>query len=90
MMVTEVLTVVNVGLLLSLLYVYAKNYAKMKSGFTAGLALFAGLFLLQNLVSLFFLVTMMPYFVDEVEAIMPVMTVLQTLAFIVMNWLTWK
>lgn len=46
----------NIMLLLILLYVYLKNYRKIKSKFTIGLLLFASLLLLQNALSVSFLV----------------------------------
>lgn len=90
MQATTVLTGVNVLLLLSLLYVHYKSFAKIKSAFTAGLALFAVLFLAQNLVSLYYYAASMPYYVNAVEAHAFILALLQATAFSVMNWLAWK
>lgn len=90
MTLTTWLAGINVVLLLSILFVYYKSLVKLKSGFTLGLALFAALFLLQNAVSFYYFTTMMPYFVDAVETHVFILTILQTLAFLVLNWITWK
>ena len=90
MMVAAALTAVNCALLASLLFVYWKNYSKLKSNFTVGLALFAALFLAQNLMSLYAYYTMTPYFVDAVENYQLAFTGLQALAFLILAWLTWK
>ena len=90
MSLTTWLTGLNILLLFSVLYVYFRNMIKMKSAFTSGLFIFTSLFLIQNLVSLYFFITMLPYFVSEVELHVFLLTILQTLAFIILNWLTWK
>ncbi len=90
MTVTTWLAGINVLLLLSILFVYFKSMIRIKSEFTVGLALFAGLFLVQNLVSFYFFFTMTPYFVNAVETHVFILTILQTLAFAVLNWITWK
>lgn len=87
---TTLLAGVNAVLLLSILYVYVRNLFRSRTVFTIGLSLFAGLFLLQNLVSLYFFLTMTPYFVDAVELHVFILTLLQTLAFAIFNWITWK
>ena len=88
--ITTASTIINIILTLSLSYIYLKNLIKIKSSFTVGLVIFTSLFLLQNIVSFYFLITMMPYFVDEVESYIFLFSILQTLAFIVLNWITWR
>jgi hypothetical protein len=87
---TKYMTALNVLLILPLVYIYAKNFIKMKSMFSLGLLIFGGLFLMQDLVSLYFLVTMMPYYVAGVELYTFIFTLLQTVAFIVLNLITWR
>ncbi len=84
------LTVVNVLLIVSLLYVYLRNMKQVRSGFTLGLVIFAGLFLAQYLVSLYYFFTMMPFFVPEVEPFVLALTVLQLIGLSVLNWITWS
>jgi hypothetical protein len=90
MQITEALTGVNVLLLLSIIYVYLVNLRKSRSQFTYGLLAFALLFLIQDAVSFYFYYTMMPYYSDAVGLQVLILTGLQTIAFGLLNWLTWK
>jgi len=87
---TVILTGVNAILVIALLYVYIRNLRKMYSDFTLGLLLFAGLFLVQNVASLYFYVTQMPLYAAGLDIHVFVMTALQTVAFLVLNKITWK
>ena len=87
---TKWLSVANIMLILSLMYIYGKNHQRIRSGFTTGLLLFTFIFLVQNLVGLYFTATMMPYYVEGVEGYALALTVMQTAAFAVMNYITWK
>ena len=90
MNITKVLTVISILLLLVLLYVYSKNLKAIKSKFTIGLFLFALLFLMQNIVSLYYYITMMKYYVPEVEVHVFIITLLQTIGFLVLLKITWE
>ena len=90
MSITTIFTLVSSFLLVGLLYIYAKNLRKIKSKFTAGLFIFAALFLLQNLVSLYFYFTMNDYYVAEVTAHVFIFTLLQAIAFLVLLIITWE
>lgn len=84
------LTIVSTLLLLGLLYVYYKNLKKIKSKFTFGLFIFALLFLIQNLVSLYYYLTMMDYYVPEVEMHVFIFTLLQAIGFSILLKITWE
>lgn len=90
MNVTTLLTAISTLILVGLLYVYYKNLKKIKSKFTIGLFVFAVLFLLQNLVSLYFYLTMMDYYVPQVEIHVFILTLLQTIAFLILLKITWE
>ena len=90
MRVTTFLTSISTLLLLGLLYVYYKNLKKIKSKFTIGLFIFAILFLIQNLVSLYFYLTMMDYYASQVEVHVFILTLLQTIAFLILLKITWE
>ena len=90
MKATFVLTSINIFLLLALGYVYGRNWFKMKSSFTLGLLLFTIVFLIQDLTSFYFYVVNMPYFVEMVSLHVLILTTLQTIAFIVLNIISWK
>ena len=85
-----VLTGISTLLLLGLLYTYYKNLKKIKSNFTIGLFIFALLFLIQNLVSLYYFITMMKYYAPEVEAHVFILTLLQAIGFAVLLKITWE
>ena len=87
---TTIIASINIILILGLLYVYVKNLIEIKSGFTFGLVLFAGLFLLHNVLVFYFSITMMPLYADEVSPYIFVFTILQAFAFVTLNWVTWK
>ncbi len=90
MNLTAILTVISTLLLLGLLYVYYNNIKKIKSKFTIGLFAFALLFLLQNIISLYFYLTMMQYYAPQVETHVFILTMLQTIAFLILLKITWE
>jgi len=90
MKATFVLTAVNIVLLLMLAYIYGRNWAKVRSTFTAGLLLFTIAFLAQYMLSFYFYVTSMDYFVEMVSMHVFVLTILQTMAFTVLNSISWS
>ncbi len=88
--ITSVIAGINIALIFGLLYVYIRNMVKIKSGFTLGLVLFAGLFLLHNILVFYFSITMMPLYSEGVTPFMLGFTILQGVAFGILNWVTWK
>jgi len=90
MQITTILTVISTVLLLGLLYVYLKNLKQAKSKFTIGLFIFGLLFLLQNLVSLYFYFTMNDYYVPQVSTHVFILTLLQTIGFFILLKITWE
>lgn len=53
-----VLSVVSLGFLGALVYVYARNLRHLRSPFTLGLVVFGALFVLQNLLAIYFYLAM--------------------------------
>lgn len=90
MAATTVLTGISTLVLIGLLYVYTQNLKKIKSKFTIGLFIFAALFLLQNLISIYFYFTMIAYYVPEVTVHVFIFTLLQAIAFLVLLKITWE
>ncbi len=90
MKATFVLTAVNMILLLMLAFVYGKNWVKIRSAFTTGLLLFTVAFLAQYAMSFYFYVTSMNYFVEIVSMHVFILTILQTIAFTVLNAISWS
>ena len=90
MNLTTILTIVSVVILGMLLHIYIKSLKKIKSKFTISLLVFALLFLLQNLISLYYYLTMMKYYSPEVEVHVFILTLLQTIAFSILLKITWE
>ena len=90
MNITTILTGVSTILLLGLLFVYYKSLKKIKSNFTIGLFIFALLFLIQNLISLYYFITMMNYYAPEVEKHVFILTLLQMIGFGILLKITWE
>ncbi len=90
MLLSNIFTGINFLLALVLFGLYLKIYLRTRSSFTLGLLLFAGLFVVQNAVAFYFFITMMPYFVPQVASYVLSLTLLQTIAFIILNLITWK
>ena len=90
MNVTTIITAVSTIFLLGLLYVYFKNLKNAKSKFTIGLFIFALLFLIQNIVSLYYYITMIKYYAPEVEVHVFILTLLQAIGFLILLIITWE
>ena len=90
MNVTTILTGISTLFLAGLLYVYIKNLKNIKSRFTIGLFVFALLFLFQNLVSLYFYLTMMQYYSPQAELHVFIFSLLQSVAFLILLRITWE
>ena len=90
MTICAALTIVSIIALLGLIYVYSRSLKAIKSKFTIGLLVFASLFLLQNIISLYYYFAMMEYYVPKVENHMLILNVLQTLAFLILLKITWE
>ena len=90
MNLTTILTGISTLLLLGLIGVYYKNLRKIQSPFTTGLLIFAMLFLIQNIISLFYFITMKNYYVPEVEVHVFILTLLQLIGFGILLKITWE
>ena len=90
MALTTILAAISALILAALSYIYIRNLRKIRSNFTIGLLIFALLFLIQNIVSLYFYLTMMDYYVPAVELHVFIFTLLQTIGFAILLKLTWE
>jgi hypothetical protein len=86
----SIITGINLVLLLSLLYVYIRNFIKLRSFFTAGLLIFTFLFIVQNALSFYFNITMMNFYDESVMIYGIILSSIQLVAFLVLNIITWK
>ena len=73
-----VFSTMNVAILVGLLYMYVKIVIRSRALYPAGLALFATLLLLQNLVTAYSYFVMTPFFGD---AVLPYLATISILEF---------
>ena len=90
MQALSVITGINLLLLLSLLYVYVQNFMKLRSLFTAGLLIFTFLFIVQNALLFYFNMTMMNFYGESVMVYGLILSIIQLVAFLILNIVTWK
>lgn len=79
---------INIIILCLLLFIYLKNLRSIKSKFTIGLVLFVTVFLIQNIVAAYFYFTMMDLYAQGTELPVLLLTIMQTLAFIIFLFIT--
>ena len=77
-MAAAVFSFMNVLLLIALIGIYGNGFRKIHAEFTAGILFFAGMFLVQNLLSLYSYVAMFMYYASGVENLVLAFTVAQT------------
>lgn len=85
-----ILHATNIVLTLGLLYVYAQNYAKLRSKYTMGLIIFAVFFLLQSGMGLYFDATMVMYSSPEAANSAMLLEALKAIGFAVLLKLSWE
>ena len=80
---------VNVGLLGGLMYIYQSGYSQLKSRFGLGLLVFAGLLVLQNMLFIYFYFAEGDVFDNTLPYVMTA-NLVQTLALLVLSWVSWR
>jgi len=80
---------INIALLLVLFIIYISNYRKLKSSFSMGLALFAVLLVMQNVLFIFFLVSRQGFHGPGMGAPVLSLNIIQLSALIVLLKITW-
>ncbi|RJQ21166.1 hypothetical protein C4580_02890 [Candidatus Woesearchaeota archaeon] len=89
MQATCALTALNVLLLILLTWLYGRNFLRLRSNFSLGLLLFTLAFLAHYATSLYFYLTNMAFYVDMVGVHVFVITLIQTIAFAVLSFISW-
>ncbi len=84
------LQVVNSVLLVILIYIYARNLSKIKSGFTLGLLIFASFLLVQNLVGMYLGAGAMYSATEPFENYAFAINITETIALLALFWISWK
>lgn len=80
----------NIILLLLLLYVYWGNYKKIKSIFTTGLIMFAGILLLQNIIFTSFLLFAPIFQIADLGLPLFIVNITEFLALLILLLITWR
>ena len=82
---------INLAVLSLLLYVYARNYANIRSKFNLGLLLFSLLFFVENALILHLGIFQWPAIASEIIVMhMLVINIIQMLGLLVLLYVTWK
>ena len=84
------LSILNIGLLASLLYVYVGNYRKLSSQFSLGLIIFASILIIENILAAYFSYTMMGLYAEKVASQALILRGIETLSLVVLAVITWK
>ena len=85
---TYIAVVANIILLVALLYPAINNYGKTRSSIALALLVFILLFLVENIVAIYFHLTLM--YTPAVEVEIAVLTVIQTIGFATFVWASYK
>ena len=72
---------ISIILLLPLLFIYVKNYKTIKSKFCVGLIVFGLLFLIKDISSLYFQISMSSYYTHEVADFALLLNIVEAFAF---------
>lgn len=83
-------SIVNIILLIGLLFVYVKNYLKMKATFSLGLILFASLLLIQNLGAVYSQIAMIEFYSKPIAGFAFILNVLEALGLASLAYISWK
>ena len=92
-MITEtslILSGLNIAILISLIYVYADNYQKLKSKFSLGLLIFASILLVENVLAFYFNWTMMGLYAEKVAQQGLILRSLESASLIILGYITWR
>ena len=88
-MIGMALHAINVIMLLALLYIYIQNYRQLKTKLTAGLVIFASLFLLQSIMNVYFDATMVMYSSGSAETAATLIEGIKAIGFAILLWVSW-
>lgn len=88
--ITLVLIAANIILTLILVVIYLRNYRTISSKMTLGLVIFAGAFLLENIIDFVFYNTLLAQGVTGITTFYSGVNGLELVALLVLAWVTWK
>lgn len=82
------LSVINVFLLIYLVIVHIRMTHNVKSSFTLGLLIFVLVFLVHNILTAYFYLTMRELYAPGTELLVLVTTLMETIAFVIFTWVS--
>jgi hypothetical protein len=85
-----VLAAASIALLAGLLYVYIGNYRAIRSPFSAGLIVFASLFVFENLAAIYFYVAMSGWAGPGVAIPMLALNAAELVGFAALFYVSWR
>lgn len=90
-MIDLVLAGASIAVLIGLLYIYVGNYRGLRSPFSAGLIVFAALFLVENLAAMYFYVAMNDSNIGASVAVpMFVLNAAELVGFATLFFVSWR
>lgn len=88
--ISTVLTGANIILLAILFIIYLRNYINLRSNFTLGLMLFAGIFLVRDVGLAIYHMTFLSQYYTQYAVDDVLIHAAQLLAFLILLKITWK
>ncbi|TMA06914.1 MAG: hypothetical protein E6J93_00545 [Methanobacteriota archaeon] len=89
-MIDLVLAGASIAVLIGLLYIYVGNYRGLRSPFSAGLIVFAALFLVENLAAMYFYVAMSEWAGAGVAVPMLALNAAELVGFATLLYVSWR
>ncbi|MBI4020596.1 MAG: hypothetical protein HY367_04645 [Candidatus Aenigmarchaeota archaeon] len=80
--------IINMLLLAALLFIYASNYSKLKSKYTAGLIFFAGFLLIETIMAMYFDTAMVMYYSAEAALNANILEIVKAAGLAILLWIS--
>jgi hypothetical protein len=80
----------SIALLIGLLYIYVGNYRGLRSPLSAGLIVFAALFLVENIAAMYFYVAMSGWATSAVAIPMLALNAAELVGFATLFYVSWR
>ncbi|MBL7160453.1 MAG: hypothetical protein ISS93_01210 [Candidatus Aenigmarchaeota archaeon] len=88
--VTLVLIGINILLTVILVLIYLRSYRAISSKLTLGLLVFAGAFLIENVLDFFFYSSILQQSIYGLTTFHMAVNLLEMVALLILAWVTWK
>ena len=81
---------INIMLTIVLIFIYARNLKLVKSKMTLGMIFFAGAFLIENVMSLYFYYSLLMQGINYITTFNLVVKFLEMIGLLVLLYVTWE